>query len=172
MICFPLDKSRILQAYPLAQAILPDLSLARWAKLAEPLTAPETLDRQGIMIAVNPAGYIYGLCFYRIEEEDGGRRLTADRFVAFDLLGPPRAFEALLSGLDDLAQRLGCFAVHTFLKTPQESHIEGSRRAGHDPKLLIACKRLERVHTEACCRDGRIIDAAASSDAPQRRAQP
>ncbi len=175
----PLDAARVAQAFPLIQAALPEVTLAAWRAFAAALmsSAPAPGDAPGnapggapggapgdprrdtpeggILAVTDGRDYIAGLCSYRVVPDlVHGRLLDASHFLAFDLLDRRPVAEALAEGIEDLARRHGCGAVHTLLPhragTPDPSAEAGADNGlaellaarGHRVENLGLCKRL------------------------------
>jgi len=134
----PLDPRRIDQAYPVVQAVMPDIAAAEWRGYAASLLGR---DDRGIMVLQDPAGYLHGLFAYAAVPHLGrGRVLRIECFVALGLLDRDGPAAALLRAAEDVARRLGCRAVQT--ETPEVERANGGyrdwlfarlRRAGHLP---------------------------------------
>ncbi|NIV75283.1 MAG: hypothetical protein GWN37_10725 [Gammaproteobacteria bacterium] len=112
----PLTVERIAQAFPLVQASLPHVTLEAWQDFASALVSRAEPPHSGIMTVISEREYIAGLCSYQIDHDlVHGLRLTADNFLAFDLLDRRLVAHALAEGLESLARDLRCTAVHTHL---------------------------------------------------------
>lgn len=138
-----LEKARIPEAYPLIQAVKGDLTLAAWKREAESFVQAQAAGSGcGIMTLQDGNGLILGL-FYHDVTENGthGPVLNVSHFVAMDLISPQKIIAELAEGMEVMAERLCCRAVHTEITTDMRSSphpvLEGLQDLGH---------RLERVH--------------------------
>jgi hypothetical protein len=138
----PLAKDQIGQAYPLIRALMPELDLAGWTRLAKKVAAGGAPQERGILAVRNESGYLCGLCFYSVEHADTGAKLIAEHFVAFDVTERTPIAGALIAAIDELARSLGCVAVHTWLDAKQQPQLERFRDAGYEPRRILVCKEL------------------------------
>jgi hypothetical protein len=140
----------VLSLYPLVREAVPSLDLPAWLRFARQLTDPRRAGQCGI-VAARRGGRAFpcGLFCYRVEDDlKLGKVLTADHFVAVDLLDPAGVLAALVEELDGLAKRLGCHAVRSLVHGGVP-HVEGGlSAAGHEPEdaSLLLKKLLERPH--------------------------
>jgi hypothetical protein len=146
-----LTRDQIRSVYPLIREAVPTLDLPTWLRFARQLTGPRR-GGQGGIIAARRAGRIFpsGLFCYRVEDDlKLGKVLTADHFVAVDLLAPGAVLAALVEELDGLAKRLGCKAVRSLVHGGAPSVEDGLYAAGHRPEgaSLLLKKLLETSHT-------------------------
>jgi len=109
----PLMMSQLHTAYPLIRAIIPTLELAAWSRYARKIANPRSSERRGIMVAVRAARpYPAGLFAYRKDlDPRHGTVLTADHFVALDLLDRQPVAAALIPAMEAIGRRLGCDTV-------------------------------------------------------------
>ena len=146
-----LTRDQIRSVYPLIREAVPMLDLSAWLRFARQLTGPRR-GGQGGIIAARRAGRVYpsGLFCYRVEDDlKLGRVLTADHFVAVDLLDPGAVLTALVEELDGLAERLGCKAVRSLVHGGAPSVEGGLYAAGHRPEgaSLLLKELLETSRT-------------------------
>ncbi len=138
-----LTHDKIPQAYALLLVSLPSLKLDAWrryatALIAEPAAA-KIPDATGIITVVNEQSYLLGLAGYRIEPDlTHGTVLTVENFHAVDLFDPREAVESLSRGLEEVAQRYNCGAIHTSLLPSREN-----RNNALSPLLLDVGHRVE-----------------------------
>ncbi len=151
-----LTADRLQQAFPLLQSLDPGLSLDRWLAYARSLVgAPccsEGPQESGVMSIENEQGYITALFTYRcFEDLRHGRLLTAENFVALDLLDPETCAHALSEALEHLAAHLSCDAVHSLIS---ESEARGAgagvmasvlKARGHLDRGRLLCKEVRRA---------------------------
>jgi hypothetical protein len=131
-----LSRDRIRSVFPLVREAVATIDLATWLRFARQLTAPRRAAQCGIMTARRDGrAFPCGLFCYRVEEELSlGRVLTADHFVAVDLLDPEAVLVALVRELDVLAERLGCSAVRSLVHGGAPTVAGGLYAAGHRPE--------------------------------------
>lgn len=130
-----LTADRLQQAFPLLQSRDPGLSLDRWLSYAGALVpSPTGKDRPqdcGVMAVENEQGYIAALFTYRCDLDlRHGRLLTAENFVALDLLNPEACACALGEALENLALQLGCKAVRSLVPDCASSRGGAGTMAG------------------------------------------
>ncbi len=144
----PLTAERIAQAYPLVQASLPRVTLEAWQAFAAPLTARGESGATGIIMVAGERDYIAGLCSYRIAQDlVHGRLLSADHFLAFDMFDRRAAVHALAQGIEALARKRHCTAIHTNLIRTRDADPDS---AGSLVDFL--CTRGHRVETIGMCK--------------------
>jgi hypothetical protein len=116
-----LSRDQIRSVYPLIREAVVTIDLATWLRFARQLT-------EGRMFPC-------GLFCYRVEDDlKLGKVLTADHFVAVDLLDPGAVLSALVGELDVLAKRLGCQAVRSLVHGGAPIVAGGLYAAGHRPE--------------------------------------
>ncbi len=150
----PLSAERVIQAFPLIQTALPEVTLAAWRDFAAALMSCRKTRRGtwegGILAVTDGRGTISGLCGYRVVPDlVHGRLLDAAPFLAFDLFDRRPVAEALAEAIEALAWRRACSAVHTHLPpgsgAPPDPDNGLSRllaARGHRVETLGLCKRL------------------------------
>ena len=102
------------------------------------------------MAVTDGRNYIAGLCSYRVVPDlVHGRLLDASHFLAFDLLDRRPVAEALAEGIEAIARRHGCGAVHTQLPQKNDALPDSGNgladllaARGHRVENLGLCKRL------------------------------
>jgi len=148
-----LGPAQVDQAYPIVQSMCPDLDVEAWRLFAKSI-GEHAEDQAGIM-TVQYQGYIHGLFSYCVEPHLVHQRvLLVDNVMVVDLFNPRAVADALLRAMDELADRLGCRAIHSFL--PRNAHraegqphwlVERFCSHGHHLESAALCKRLpERGH--------------------------
>ena len=131
-----LSRDRIRSVFPLVREAVATIDLATWLRFAWQLTAPRRVGQCGI-VTVRRDGRTFpcGLFCYRVEHDLSlGKVLTADHFVAVDLLDPEAVLAALVGELDVLAERLGCGAVRSLVHGGAPTVAGGLYAAGHRPE--------------------------------------
>jgi len=154
----PLSAERVIQAFPLIQTALPEVTLAAWRDFAAALMSGRNARGDtrgdawegGILAVTDGRDYISGLCSYRVVPDlVHGRLLDAGLFLAYDLLDRRPVAEALAAAVEALARQRGCTAVHTHLPQRNDaptnpdnglSRVLAAR--GHRIESLGLCKRL------------------------------
>jgi hypothetical protein len=145
-----LTRDQIRSVYPLIREAVPTLDLPTWLRFARQLAGPRR-GSQGGIIAARRAGRVFpsGLFCYRVEDDlKLGKVLSADHFVAVDLLDPGAVLAALVEELDGLAKRLGCKAVRSLVHGGEPSVKDDLYAAGHRPEgaALLLKELLETSH--------------------------
>lgn len=131
-----LPRDQIGTVYPLVREAVPTLSLKSWLRFARQLTAPRRAEQCGIVAARREGrAFPCGLFCYRVEDDlKLGKVLTADHFVAVDLLDPGAVLTALVEQLDALARRLSCHAVRSLVHGGAPHITDSLDAAGHRPE--------------------------------------
>jgi hypothetical protein len=131
-----LSRDQIRSVYPLIREAVATIDLTTWLRFARQFTAPRRAGQYGI-VTVRREGRTFpcGLFCYRVEDDlKLGKVLTADHFVAVDLLDPGAVLAALVEELDELAKRLGCQAVRSLVHGGAPIVAGGLYAAGHRPE--------------------------------------
>lgn len=131
-----LARDQIRSVFPLIREAVATIDLSSWLRFARQLTAPRRAGQCGI-VTVRREGRAFpcGLFCYRVEDDlKLGKVLTADHFVAVDLLDPGAVLAALVEELDVLARRLGCQAVRSLVHGGAPTVAGGLFAAGHRPE--------------------------------------
>jgi hypothetical protein len=116
-------------AYPLVRAIEPLVDLASWIAYVRRAQS----ERHGVMIATRhgcpfPSGLF---CFRCSRELSPGNVITADYFVALDILDPAPLTDAMITALEKLASELHCDAIRSVVRGPGGALRETLLRRGH-----------------------------------------
>jgi len=116
---------RVDEAYPLARAAFPGLTLERWRCFGRNATASASqVTHPEILLAENDCGYIQGLCTYHLLQDlRHGIVMVVDHLAMIDLIDGAAVAEALLAALDALARQAGCGRIH--LNLPQQAASGG-----------------------------------------------
>ena len=146
-----LDPQRISQAYPLVQTVMPDLDLDAWQHFALSLLQPPPVKspQGGILTALNEGGFMVGLAIYRLVHDlRHGPVLLAEHLMALDLLDCKLVAQRLAVGLEGIASREGCRAVHITLsgatRTRTGDWLVGLLEdRGHQVQGVSLCKPME-----------------------------
>jgi hypothetical protein len=150
-----LGPEHIAQAYPLVQAVLPEVPLDAWTVFARALMRHRGRPSSGLLGVVSEQGYLTGLSSYRVASDLlHGRTLTADHFVAIDLFDRRAVVHALADAIEAMAREQQCRAVHTTL--PEVSGLSGPASTmstlagrGHQVESVCLCKILPLAAQES-----------------------
>ncbi len=129
----PLAQDEARAVYPLIREAIPTLQLATWLRFTRQVAATRPAGHAGIVVA-RRTGRLFpcGLFCYRVERDlEHGQVLTADHFVAMDLLDPTAVLDALVNALQDLGAQLGCSAVRGIVHGRQTALAGELSAAGH-----------------------------------------
>jgi hypothetical protein len=136
----PLAGGDIRPLYPLILAVEPGLQWSQWDRYARRLAKPKARPKEGIIVArrrghAHPCGAV---CYRQDHNLRFGLVLTAEHFIAVDLLYPQAVLAALAAALEGVAQKLGCTAIRSIVRTSDGQTIEELSMAGHrdDGRLL------------------------------------
>lgn len=143
---------RVDDAFPVARAAVPDLTLERWRQFARlallPAAAPTA---SGILVVENPRGYIQGFCTYRLQHDiRHGTTMAVDDLIAIDLLDSAPIAAALLEALEARARATGCDVLQLHVPDLAASSAAASglyehlRQAGHAVDALRLAKPMDR----------------------------
>lgn len=127
---------RLDDAFPIARAAVPSLSLERWRAFAgESVAVADRATPPGIMVVENDRGYIQGLCTYRLQHDMRlGTILTVDDLVALDLVDDGAIAGVLIDALEARARAFGCSAIRLHV-------AEDSQARPNSPMLYEFLKR-------------------------------
>jgi len=107
---------RILQAFPLIQAAWPGIDLDSWKSFVRSFRADYTAGQSDVVALRNPGGYLCGILAYRRDWDlRAGPILTAQLFIAIDLLNSSRTIGALIEAVEARAFQLGCTGIQVRL---------------------------------------------------------
>ncbi|HTZ71430.1 MAG TPA: hypothetical protein VMB71_12320 [Acetobacteraceae bacterium] len=154
----PLRPAEARLVYPLVQASEPAVTLESWLAFVRRITHRRA-DRVGIMAATR-AGQRFpcGIFCYRCHEDLAlGPVVTADYFVAVDILDPKPVVRAMVRELESLGERLQCQAVRSVIHANEDEVATCLRRSAHQVATTNFVKLLG--HPAAC---------AAASPIPPR----
>ena len=117
---------RVDEAYPLARAAVPGLTLECWRRFGRDSTAATgQAAHPEILLVENERGYIQGLCtYYLLHDLLHGIVMVVDHLAMIDLIDGAVVAEALLAALDAVARRAGCGRIH--LNVPEQ--VAGAAR--------------------------------------------
>ena len=137
----PLALADVLQAFPLARALLPQLELETWRDFARRrLGRPAT---RGIVAVRDERGYFYALFSYEVRHALGdGATLEVGLAIAMEMIDRSGPAAVLLREIDTLAARLRCAAVHVHLRPDQRRLRRWLESSGHSVRSVVMVKAL------------------------------
>lgn len=140
----PLAAEQIRLVYPLVRQVEPALGLSSWMRFARRFVPARQGRQAGILVARRPElSFPSGVvCFRRVQDLRFGRVLTADHFVALELLDAGSMLHALSRELDRLGAQLGCSAVRSVVHDGSRELADCLFAAGHRPEAVILTKRI------------------------------
>ena len=108
--------------YPLVREAEPAVDLTTWLAYARRAVKPGPGGRTGIMVATRDGHrFPSGLFCYRCQDDLAfGQIVTADTFVAVDILDPRPVVNVMVDALETLGARLGCHAVRSVVHTKSD----------------------------------------------------
>ncbi len=143
----PLAAERVAQAFPLIRDAVGRVSLEEWSRFASALTAPgepDAPERASGIVVAERQGYIRGLCTYQAQPHLGhGLVMLVHHLVVLEVVGRKAVADALLSAVDELAERQGCRALHVTLPLTSEWAVGYLRDRGHSVETHCMCRRLK-----------------------------
>ncbi|HUZ65368.1 MAG TPA: hypothetical protein VMU82_16815 [Acetobacteraceae bacterium] len=141
-----LTRNQIPLAYPLVREVLPALEPRQWTRLARRLTDPHRASQAGILVVRRRAQpFPCGLVCYRREHDlIHHAMLTAEYFIALDVLDPLPALSALVVELEGIANRLGCRAIRCILQGSALDLAPPLLAAGHQRGGSLLLKVFDR----------------------------
>jgi hypothetical protein len=130
---------RVDDAFPIARAAVPSLTLERWRAFAgDSVAVADRAAPPGIMVVENERGYIQGLCTYRLQHDmRHGTILTVDDLVVLDLVDDGVVVAALVDALEARARAFGCSAIRLHVAENTQARpnspvlYEFLKRTGH-----------------------------------------
>jgi hypothetical protein len=141
----PLTSNQIALAFPLVQAVMPEIDLMRWRSFVGPFVAGEAAASSGAMVLSNEAGYLCGVLAYRRDRDlRHGAVLAVDLFTAMDLVRDQAAVQTLLEIAQMKAQELHCTATQIRIDCAQRLLAERFQAAGHRPSAMLFYKEVDR----------------------------
>jgi hypothetical protein len=140
-----LSPEQVHTVYPLVREVVPTLDLKTWTRIARRIANPKRAEQAGIRVVLrSPRQLPCGLFLYRREHDlVHGPILVAEHMVAIDVLDPQSVMSALVSDLEELAERLGCSAVRTMVLGQASLAASGLHAAGHRPEGATLWKPIE-----------------------------
>jgi len=133
------------RAFPLIRTVCPQAELEDWRSFARQRIANEG-SRTGILFIENEQGCIVGVGAYQLSHDlIHGPILYADQFCALDIVDQSNIVRALEGGIEKIARRHGCTAVHTTIASSSSQRDDGwlctvLHERGHRIEGLHMCK--------------------------------
>ncbi len=139
-----LTSDRISLAYPLIRQVAPALDLQQWTRFAKRTADARRPQSSGILVVRRPPRpFPCGMVCYRRDYDPAHQAvLTAEYFVAMDMLDSAGALDALALELEAAARRLGCNAIRSLLQGADPGVVHGLRAAHHVPEGNVMVKVL------------------------------
>jgi hypothetical protein len=129
----PITVGDIRPLFPLMRAVEPEIKLSAWIRYSRSMTKAKAGARAGIIVARRrghnlPCGAVH----YRVDRNlRYGQLLTAEHFIAIDLLYPNKVLAALFEALDAIAVDYGCSAMRSILRDTKPEVLDNLSVAGH-----------------------------------------
>jgi len=155
----PMGPETIDRAYPLARAVLPALSKREWWQFCRsPEFAggrtPTVGEREEVVVARNPKGYVKGLCIYAIREHATyGRLIDVPFFIASSAADAEGVTKELINFLRGKCNQSVCSGIRfwtmdreTWVRRLRSDHIARSDHGLFLPALASAAGIMLRAH--------------------------
>jgi hypothetical protein len=154
----PIGPETIDRAFPLAQAVIPALSIYEWWQFCRSpdfARCPSTVgEREEVVVARNAKGYVKGLCIYAIREHATyGRLIEVPFFIASsaaDAEGVTKEQINFLRGKCDQSVcsgiRFWTMDLETWVRRLRSDHIARSDHGLFLPALASAAGIMLRAH--------------------------
>ncbi|GAB4353611.1 MAG: hypothetical protein Kow00114_02870 [Kiloniellaceae bacterium] len=141
-----LSPSEVDHAFPLIRTACPAADLEAWRRFAAQRLAAGSTSGTGILIVRNEQNCIVGIAAFQLSHDLlHGPILHADPFCAVDFIDQANVARALEGGIEKIARRHGCTAVHTTIASSgsprEDSWLCGiMHERGHRIEGLHLCK--------------------------------
>ena len=143
-----LSQEQVDQAFPIVQSAIAGITMEGWRRFARVIVSADRCA-SGIMTA-QCRNYIHGLFSYRASPSlRHGTQLLVENFIVLDLFNPSGAAAALLGAMDELADDLGCEAIHTTVPNSLSQASDYRRwlvghfqECGHHEDSVTLCKHI------------------------------
>ncbi len=133
-------------AFPLVCANCPEADLEAWRRFARQRIGRDTADGTGILIVRNEQGCTVGIGAFQLSHDLlHGPILFTDQFCALDIVDQASVARALENGIEKIARRHGCTAIHTNVAASGKQTDDGwlcsvLYERGHRVEGLHMCK--------------------------------
>lgn len=136
-----LTERRIDQVYPLVLLARPHFTLETWQRFCATRIGDDGAEarlRSGVLLAINKAGYVRGLCSYKVGGSDRLRDV-----LSIDILAFAHLFHSgeVLDRMLDEAEAIGMSAGCRVIEIADQDLGEWLDRAGKGRKLAISLLR-------------------------------
>lgn len=151
LIIEPLRPDQIRLLYPLLREQETSVELDAWISFARRVISNPKRMSEGIIVASwAPRKFPCGMvCYRRDNDMELGAVLTAEHFIAVDLLNSSRVLTAMAVELDRIAADLGCAAVRSIIHSEDGELIGRLTDAGHRPQALAFFKKLKNAEPDS-----------------------
>lgn len=119
---------RVDEAFPLARAAVPGLTLDRWRCFTRgAMASAGQVTHPEVLLVENDHGYIQGFCTYHLLQDiRHGTVMMVDHLAMIDLIDTTAVMEALLAVLEALARQAGCRRIQLDVPQPGPGGVVGS----------------------------------------------
>ncbi len=141
-----LSEGEVDQAFPLIRTVCPDTDLESWRRFAAQRLTRGPDSGTGILIVRNEQDCIVAVAAFLMSHDlMHGPVLFADHFCALDIVDQGNVARALENGVEKIARRHGCTAVHTNIASSAQQSDDGwlcsiLYERGHRVEGLHMCK--------------------------------
>jgi len=141
-----LSPQEVDHAFPLIRTVCPAAELEGWRRFAAQRLAFGSTSGTGILVVRNEQGCIVGIAAFQLSYDLlHGPTLYADHFCAVDIVDQSNVARALEGGIEKIARRHGCAAVHTTIASSGSAREDGwlcaiMHERGHRIEGLHLCK--------------------------------
>ena len=141
-----LAPEQIDHAFPLICASCPDADLEAWRRFARLRLSEGVGFGTGILVVRNEQACIVGIGAFQLSNDLlHGPILFTDQFCALDIVDQASVARALENGIEKIARRHGCTAVHTNVAASSKQSDDGwlcsvLYERGHRVEGLHMCK--------------------------------
>ena len=155
----PIGRETIDRAYPLAQAVIPALSIYEWRQFCRSPDfaegCPSTVcEREEVVVARIAKGYVKGLCIYAIREHATyGRLIDVPFFIASSAADAEGVTKELINFLRGKCDQSVCSGIRfwtmdreTWVRRLRSDHIARSDHGLFLPDLASAAGIMLRAH--------------------------
>ncbi|MEQ8355776.1 MAG: hypothetical protein RH942_09595 [Kiloniellaceae bacterium] len=146
-----LKLEQIDHAFPLVCSSCPGSDLLTWRRFAEQRIDQHSKNGCGVLVVRNEQACIVGLGAFQLTYDlRHGRVLFADQFCALDVIGEASIARSLEDGIEKIARRHGCAAIHTSIACSVRQSDDGWLSSilyerGHRLEGLYMCKPVTAV---------------------------
>jgi len=141
-----LAQNEVDQAFPLVRTLCPETDLEAWRRFAGQRLSQGSDHGTGILIVRNEQHCIVAVAAFMTSHDlVHGPVLFADHFCALDIVDQGNVARALENGMEKIARRHGCTAIHTNIASSGKQSDDGwlcsiLYERGHRVEGLHMCK--------------------------------